>query len=471
MTLRKLFLLCTVSLSALMSQAATDPDKYATLSPDDIHDLPLIYIGSNHRSKWDKEILRPYVVHTFADGHSTWMFDGFLMVEFVVYSEDGSHSYSIDGDWPYGEPGKKEHWEQVLVNQLGLSTGTGCKAIDDLISELIPQLGEPARKHQIVFSLPVPTTATQTWGAIDGRNMNFESTDDRIFAINWYIDRILEKWEEADFKNLELAGVYWTQEAPSYGERTGYMATHVNDYAHSLGLKTYWIPYYSVRDRDKWREMNFDVAYTQPNYAFRTDVPYGQLEDAVDSSFELGLGVEMEFEGYNFTNNGGKIEKYPAPSCGLYDISPVFWNRVKDYIDVFEDLSAFDMLPIAYYAGYQAFYDYETSGNPKDKELMDRMAKLIEERHIITEWYESDNAGIDDVGLSDDSTVWGGDGFIYISDDACSNTYIYSVDGTMIFCSAGDYDHQRLSYGRTISARPGVYIVRNNGKTAKIMVK
>lgn len=468
MKLKKLLLPVALLASTLVSQAATDPEKYANLSSEDINDLALIYIGSNHRSKWDKEIFKPYVVHTYLDGHSSWMFDGFLIGEFVIFSEDGTRSFSIDGDWPYGEPARKEHWEYMLEHQLGLETNTGCKAIDELIDEYTPDLGAPSRRHQIVMSLPVPTTATQMWGEINGVKMNFENSEDRITAIKWYIDRVLEEWNRAAFKNLDLVGVYWTQEAPSFSNPTGYMAQKVNDYAHSLGLKTYWIPYYKVPNRNEWREMNFDVAYTQPTYAFTTDVPYSQLEDAVNSSFDMGLGVEMEFEGYNFTNLNGTIVKSPAPSCGLYDISPIFWERVKDYIDVFENLGAYDYMPIAYYAGYQAFYDYDNSGNIKDKELMDRMAKHMENRHIVTEWYTPKSAGIGEVEINDSDIAYGGEGFIYISENAGDEVCIYSLDGRKIDASAKS---EQLSYGRTVSCQRGVYLVRSPKKTVKVLVK
>lgn len=456
-----------VMLSVMAASAATDPDKYATLSPDDINDLPLIYIGSNHRSKWDKEILRPYVVHTYPDGHSSWMFDGFLMVEFVLYSEDGTQSFAIDGGWPYGDPANKSHWEYMLEHQLGVETHTGCKAIDELIEDYLPVLGAPNRRHQVVMSLPVPTKATRMWGEINGVDMNFEKSEDRIFAINWYIDQVLEKWKEANFKHLDLVGVYWTQEAPDLNGMTGYMATKVNEYAHSLGLKTYWIPYYQVKDRANWREMNFDVAYTQPNYAFKTNVPYEQLEDAVESSFEYGMGVEMEFEGYNFTNVNGSLVKSPSPACGLYDVSPVYWQRVKDYVDVFENHEAFTYMPIAYYAGYQAFYDYETSGNPRDKELMDRMAALMEKRHIETEWYEPKPAGIDEVEVHDSDIAYGGEGYIYIADGSVGNASVYTLDGRSIYTA----DAERLSYGITLPCAPGVYLVQTPRKTVKVMVK
>lgn len=129
-------LMLSIAMTAISLTAPTaDASEAAILSSDEINDLALLYIGSNHRSKWDKEILRPYVVHTYPDGHSSWMFDGFLMVEFVLFSEDGSQNFSIDGDWPYGMPAMKSHWEYILEHQLGLESNTGCKAIDEIVND------------------------------------------------------------------------------------------------------------------------------------------------------------------------------------------------------------------------------------------------------------------------------------------------------------------------------------------------
>ena len=175
----------------------------------------------------------------------------------------------------------------------------------------------------------------------------------------------------------------------------------------------------------------------------------------------------MEFDCYNFTNVKGALVKSPAASCGLYDISSVYWQRVKDYIDVFEEHGAFTYMPIAYYAGYQAFYDYETSGNPRDKELMDRMAALMEKRHIETEWYEPKPAGLTEAEIHDSDIAYGGEGYIYIADSAVGSAAVYTLDGRQIFTSGAE----QLSYGITVSCTPGLYLVRTPAKTVKVVVK
>lgn len=466
MKMFKKFILFAMALCVTVP-GVTAEDKYAELSSKDINDLPLIYIGSPHRSKWNKEILTPYVVHTFEDGHKSWMFDGFLILEFVLFSEDGKENFSIDGAWPYGQDSKKEHWETVLKNQLGLHNNTGCAAIDQLIDEYIPVLGAPTRKHKVVFSVPTPLRAFQYWGEINGERLNFEKIEDRIKAQKWFIDLIVEEWKKADFKHLELDGIYWVSEAPEFGQPSGQMATQINEYVHSLGMKTYWIPYYAVTSRDKWREMGFDLAYTQPNYAFDVKTPHEQLENAVTSAFDIGHGVEMEFEGYDFSIYDGVYTKQPNASCSLYDIHPELYDHVKGYVDEFERQEVYEYLPIAYYAGYQAFYDFVNSPNAKDRELIERMAKHIERRHITTDWYTPKSGGIGNVEPDKDFTVFGGDGFIYIGHNSGENAEIYALDGRRVAAA----DSEALLYGTSVACAPGVYVVRCGHNAIKVAVK
>ena len=46
-----------------------------------IDDLALIWVGSRHRPDWNKELFTQYLVHEYPDGHKSWLFDGFLMID------------------------------------------------------------------------------------------------------------------------------------------------------------------------------------------------------------------------------------------------------------------------------------------------------------------------------------------------------------------------------------------------------
>ncbi len=362
-------LLCTLSASA----------QYSTVT--DIDDLALIYIGAQHRPEWNKETLLPYVMHTYADGSRSWKFDGFLMLEFMRWNND-CKAVCL-GEY-IGEPSTQEDWSAMLDQQLGTHTGQGCRALDELIGELIPQLGKPGHKHKIVMNLPTNWTKGEwTWGTVDGQTISGNQREEQI---KWYVDELLRRWDEAGFKNIELDGVYWTKE--SFHEDKDEHVRDVNRYIHDKNLLVYWIPYVSAKGRGEWKDWGVDVAYLQPNYYFKEERPISQLEGAIDYSREKNMGLEIEFAGYDYRWNctTGERTRTEPHNIGLYDIHPNFYQRLVNYIDHFEHGGAFYHQPIAYYSGFQGFYDFQNSGNEKDREIMDRIARIINLRHQASGW-------------------------------------------------------------------------------------
>lgn len=431
-----------------------------------INDLALIYTGSQHRPDWDKELFRPYVVHEYADGRKSWMFDAFLMIEFMKWNENG---VQVSFGEYNAQASQKKDWIDLLDIQLGTKTGFGCKALDELIGELIPELGQPGYKHKVVLTMPsAESKSGNTWGEVDGKQLNFTSAADRLTALKWYADLMEQKWAEAGFKNLELEGIYWVKEAFSDADRA--TVTDANEYFKSKkGFKVFWIPYFTASSRFDWAKLGIDVAYLQPNYYFQETTPISQLYQAVEDAWENGLGLEIEFEGYNYAYNfnSGVRTKISPVNNGLYDKSPAFYQRLVDYIDHFEKEAVFTYLPIAYYSGFEGVYDFMTSGNKKDHELMDRIALLMNARHVENGWDREPMAGIDDVTVGDHNIAYAVDGGIYIADPAASEVEVYTADGRQIFVTNGE----RMNYGGVFACPRGVYIVRCGDRAVKVAVR
>lgn len=461
-------LLSLVAFACIMpSNSQTVYNKFAT---DDINDLALIYIGGRHRPAWNKNLFKPYVVHTYPDGHKSWMFDGFLMIEFMTQDESGKQSVSF-GEYN-AACATKEDWEWLLEQQLGTSSGLGCKALDELIEELKSELGTPNHKHKVVLTVPIPNQATLVWGRLDGVALNFANIDDKVKAMKWFADYMKDKWAEANFKNLDLEGVYWVSE--TMGNGNDQLAKRMNAYYHSVGLKSYWIPYFKATGRTQWEELGFSIAYTQPNYYFRTTVPIEQLQDAIGDSNVYGLGLEMEFEGYNFSyaGPGRPLNRITPSNCGLYGNSPEFYQRLVDYIDWFEAYGVFDSSAISYYSGFQGVYDFENSGHPKDKELMNRLAEHLQRRHVEAGWHK-DPAGVDNIAVPDYKIAYAVEGGIYIADNAGNDVKVFNIDGRLVYSrdNAAADGVDRLHYGITVNCRPGIYIVSSPVKSVKVIVK
>lgn len=380
--MRLISALSVILCSALLVSAAR-PDLSSTKFSNvtDIDDLALIYIGAQHRPDWDKEHLRPFVMHTYADSTQSWKFDGFLMLDFMRWDKDCK---AVNLGEYIGEVSTQDDWSDMLDAQLGTYTGYGCRALDELIGELIPTLGKPGHKHKVVMCVPTNwVKGDWIWGTVDGKEI---TGNDRETAGKWYIDELLRRWNAAGFKNIELDGIYWTKE--SFHEDLDDHVRAINSYSRENDLLVYWIPYVAAKGRGEWKDWGVDVAYLQPNYYFKEERPMSQLDGAIDFAKDHDMGMEIEFSGYDRSWNctTGERRKFPPANCGLYDLHPNYYQRLVDYVDHFEDQGIFDIKPVAYYSGFAGFYDFATSGNEKDREIMDRIARIINLRHQLTGW-------------------------------------------------------------------------------------
>lgn len=318
-----------------------------------IKDLSLIYQGGINRMDWTEEQFRPYVMHQFQDGRKEWLFDGFLFLEF----SDGKGRRYAQG---YGKDARKQEWEWLL--QRLFEEGKSLSALDACIETVKKEIGEPEFRHRVVIGLPAAMFRQRDWGELNGKTLCFLYREDQVAATRWYVDRVLESFRNANYKNLDLAGFYWVDEDIAYN---GDLSLSVSEYIHSKNLLFYWIPYWKAVGYDKWRELGFDMAYLQPNHFFEENIPDSRLEEACKESEKNGMAIEMEFD-----------------SRALSDYEPVsFRSRMKSYIDVFKDNGVFFDLPIAYYSGSRAIYEMYKSEDERDKEIMDELCELIVERH------------------------------------------------------------------------------------------
>lgn len=436
----------------------------------DIDDLALIYIGSQNRPDWTKEKFKPYIMHTYPDGTQSWMFDGLLFLDYMMFDDNG-RMVGLGED--NVDPSRRVHWERLIDVQFGQDNCTGLTALDELIGELIPSLGEPGHKHKVVFSVPVPHTPSQIWGMIDGESINISTNDGKLKTMKWYADEFLKRWDEAGFKNIELDGIYWTKES-FFEDLWNTVIPQANEYFHSLGLKVYWIPYLNASGTDNWKKWGMDIAYIQPGYFFRTDKDYDRLVEAVENAWHKDMALEMEFEGINYGYNTITKQSYTfiPENSGLHAHHPEFYKRFVDYIDYFEKEQVFQYMPIAYYNGRQAVFDFCNSKDPLDREIIDRLALILNKRHIETGWDTAPRtSGIDDAEIADFEIAYAVENGIYIADRAGTDVEIYSIDGKMIFnSSTKGCQTERLRYGITVPCRQGIYIVRTGSRSIKVAV-
>ncbi len=311
-----------------------------TIGRAPIRDLMLIYDATDTGRLFDEKRFAKYLATT--DDAPQWLFDGYLFLTL----HRGGKSFGAG----YKKPASnKKDWEAVL--DYYLADEHSIPALDRAAGELRAKIGGTFHRRKVVIFLPDPQEGQTDWGEIDGRALDFNNYPDRIAACKWYVDRVVEKFAEHDFRNIQLSGIYWL---PEHG---GFIASNLRqiaDYVHSKNLDFHWIPYYDAFGHADWKNYGFDYACYQPNYCFSTTIPRQRLYDAVREAQQAGMGLEVEFD----SNYG--------------------FDRNVAYIDVYEELGVLEKSNLAYYGG--TTIEYWMDGIAEERAFYQRLAKIVAER-------------------------------------------------------------------------------------------
>ena len=441
----------TLALLAAMAMptAANAAEVVNQLGRDtEVCDVCLIYSGAARRPVWDVEHLTPYITHEYSDGRRDWFYDAFLFNEF---DWDG---YVLANQGAGQKPALQKHWIEYLDHFF--EEGHDLPALDAAIEKFKEELGEPRMRHKVIIGLAAPAkdgTGSSTvwkdinWGSIDGTPMNFARKSHRQQAANWFVDQVIDRFEKANFKNIDLAGFYWIEES-LYSN--GDIISAINVHIHQKGYRAYWIPYWDNNDRyaTEWKSLyRFDMAWRQPNYYFydvngsQLSLPsFSRLEEAIENSRKYGLGLELEFE-------------TQARNNGLHEVSEMFHQRLIDYIDEFERLGVWDDGGVAHYSGTQGFYHMHTSTDAVNHATIDRLASLVAKR-------QEQFAGVEAPITDSLPFAYAGQGEIFITSDA-PNAVCYNTAGIAVHTGAGRF-----------TCPPGLYIVTDGqGRSSKLIVK
>lgn len=408
------------------------------------------------RAIWNQMNLRPYVTHAYADGHRSWFYDSFIFCEGTWYDRE-TGEVRVLGNASGGQlPATKADWIAFMDHIF--SPAHDLSQLDAVIGKWKETLGEPPMRHKVILNLCLPakdgrgTPNACSWkkfdfGEIDGVDMDFSKVEHRIAATKWYVDELVRRYEEQGYTNFDLAGLYWVEESLYSNEE---IVTEINDYIHSKGLRSYWIPYWANNDQYAihWGDRyHFDMAWRQPNYAFYNadgSLPNkAQLVACIKSCKTYGLGLELEFETM-------------LKSSAMHETSPEMHQRLIDYIDAFETYGVWDDGGVAHYGGSKGFCDMAASMDPVNQATMDRLCDIVQKRQKAF-------AGIEAPEVSEPAQplgVYAVPGGIHISE---------STTEASVFNSAGMLVHEGNGF---VPCAPGLYFISDGaGRTAKVAVR
>lgn len=339
-----LLLLSVLSLVTVVHADFAPPEspRYGNM-----RDIMLAYMEPGH---WAQQDFLPYVAYldkTAGGAPRDWFYDAWLFLMFGGAPTGGDY---INGSAKFGD------W-QFYVDQLFLPD-RNLAALEACIEDVGRRLKSPGRVCRVIIMIPYLSPKVTDFGDVDGDGQaeNPALDADRIKAFRWAVDAIVKRWGEHKYAHLQLDGCYWMNEGISGKDEAVGRAT--GQTLHEQGLNFHWIPWFAAPGYDKWRDLGFDLAIMQPNYAFM-NVPAGAVvpdEDRLSQNANLartgGLGVEMELDYATDTNPGHRLELQ------------LYLNHGADELDGYMSNCA-----RAYYQSYDSIAKLYASDNPEYNQL------------------------------------------------------------------------------------------------------
>ncbi len=206
---------------------------------------------------------------------------------------------ALPGGYPLTSQSSWQLWLDDLFNQgtwNNPAQSTQLPALNRTVGQVKQALHDPSYRENVILAVPYPNAAISNWGTLGGQTMNFATTTDRIAAVQWFIQQAMQDWNASHFTNLHLAGFYWYNESVNLavaGEKTLIKTTA--ETVHALGRRFYWIPYFEAPGYKLWRQLGFNLAMMQPNFAFQSLTNPIRLTEAAQLAQHYGMGLEMEF--------------------------------------------------------------------------------------------------------------------------------------------------------------------------------
>ncbi|WP_332091916.1 DUF4855 domain-containing protein [Paenibacillus sp. GYB003] len=226
--------------------------------------------------------------------------------------------------------------------------------LNEAAKEVGAKLNRPDHKVKVVLMIPNPGEFLNDFGDVDGDggSESFNASvvgeekalENRIKAVHWWLDQVRQRWQAANYSNLELVGMYWLEEQIGTSDTGPDLIKAVSGQVHDRNLKLFWIPHSLAYKSFMWKDVGFDAAALQPNYFFG-GMDSDRLEDAANLAKQYGMSNEVEFDDRMLTDG-------------------VFRERYIEYLNSGVETGLMQKGFRAYYQGNNAVYSLAVSKDP-----------------------------------------------------------------------------------------------------------
>ena len=261
-----------------------ETEQFATTenTPIKAEDIVIIYGNKNSEQK---NMLLPFVAYLDDEGNikDTFM-DGFL--------------YCNSGELPSGSlphlENYKQDWEHVY--DITFNGAAGLDKLEETVQQVKDALDKPDYKVQVYFTFLTIKDTVKNFGDVDGDGVTEDllTAEGRKKVIDWYIDLNTNEFNSRGYKNLEIGGFYWINEAVTWGADDSAIIKEVAGYVHEKDSYFLWIPYYKANRFYLGNELDFDIVCMQPNVVFTSDAPLWRFDSTAEMVKARKMCVEIE---------------------------------------------------------------------------------------------------------------------------------------------------------------------------------
>lgn len=268
--------------SILPPEEFAAPAVHPYLQIPGVHDIILLYTGAyGDLGTWKPEDFLPILSYVNPEGNiADKMFDTGLFLPYPGVA----HTWE---DW-------KDYLDNLFAPHQQL----------DALNQAAKRIGEknPTLKirPKVILTLPYPDATLERFDDSLLRNIfskKEDSWENRRTALEAYFERMMKKWEEAQFDYLELVGIYWYKEKIEQSiPQELELVQMAADMVHEEGLPFYWIPFFGSKGVDQWLNLGFDYVFVQPNFYGKQTSREDRMINTAQLAKKYRLGIELELD-------------------------------------------------------------------------------------------------------------------------------------------------------------------------------
>jgi hypothetical protein len=273
-----------------------------------------------------------------------------------------------------GDPPLMSDW-QFFIDSI-FDEEFNCGAIERALDKVKAATGKSDYTMQLVINMPYPNIGPDAvFGDIDGdgKDEYCRNEEEQLKIYAWFMDAVIQKMAERNYKNIRLGGFYWEPESikTSLGEEIYTFMGKVADLIHERNLYFFWIPVLYANGMDKLEEMGFDVAMMQPDIPWAKDdyMKYEMFYGMSEALKKYGFGLEYEIH-------------WDVQSVSAKD----FNKRVRQFYAYLDASYALGMMTDASHSYYQnsnpgSFYHLARSTSSIQREIYDDVYAFIKKQY------------------------------------------------------------------------------------------